>query len=155
MLSLRTDKWLRVGCGVGLLLLLAAQERVCPWLSSPQPPQQEGPKPAANSSKKTENKRPRPVLSLVPSDAPMPSKPAAWAQSTARLAAGERDGVVSSGLQKPKTRIAAAINLAATDWHALQSPLETGDWLQLANHQKPPPNPAVGRCIIPTGPPRA
>lgn len=37
MLSLRADKPLRVACGLGMLLLLAAHEKVCPWLRTPAP----------------------------------------------------------------------------------------------------------------------
>jgi hypothetical protein len=155
MLSLRTDKWVRVGCGLGILLLLAAQEQFCPWLSNP-PQQQPGADPPPGAAKKP-NKRPKPDLSLVLRDTPPLSKPAAWAQTTLRQTIGDRDGVVSSGLRNPPVVGGASLAVGAVlpGWHDLQTPLATGSVIKLRDSRVPPPHPAVYTCITRTGPPRA
>jgi hypothetical protein len=154
MLSLRTDKWVRVGCGLGILLLLAAQEQFCPWLSNP-PQQQKGAEPPPGEAQKP-NKRPKPDLSLVLRDTLPPPKPAAWAQTTLRQAIGARDGVVSCGLRNPP--VASNAPLAAGEilpgWHSLQMPLAAGSVINPCNSRVPPPHPAVYTCITRTGPPR-
>ena len=100
MLTLRVDKWLREGSGVGLLLLLVAQEKVCPWLLMPPPPGVQrwcaASAPAADACKRSE-KRTKPTLPCILPDAPAPRWPAGWSQTTIRQTTGVRDGVLTCG----------------------------------------------------------
>ncbi len=155
MLSLWTDRLARVGSGLGLLLLLAAQENVCPWLI-PQPIQTPTPVPAREQS--TDHpKRHKPILPLVLRDAPPRPKPVGWAHATLRHTYGDRDGVVSCGPRDAESPNAgppvAWSNPLA--WHALQLPAEPVTVRLSPDDQRAMPAPALHTCITPTGPPRA
>jgi|GEM_PF-6779528 len=101
MLNLRADKTTRVACSLAVLLLLALQEKVWPWLlaapadgrtADTQPEQQR-----SSSTKKTKR-----LPHIVP-DAAAPRWTSGWAQAALRLAVGARDGVVSCGSRRPAT----------------------------------------------------
>jgi hypothetical protein len=110
MLTLRVVKWLRLSAGLGLLLLLAAQQKVCPWVfkvtgdkptesaeaeSAPLPTA-----PDADSDADDARTNKRTLPHLLP-DATAPRWPASAHQSTARQVTGARDGVVSCGEREP------------------------------------------------------
>lgn len=99
MQTVRADNWLRVGSGVALLLLLAAQEKVCPaLLRAPRPVAQPADTPTGPSKPK---KRAAPVLPHIVPDATAPRWPAAMSIQTAfRLALGDRDGTPAGGRQR-------------------------------------------------------
>ena len=153
MLPLRADKWVRVGCGFVLLLLLAAQEQFCPWLSHPEQPRKQAE--PTDGTPPRPDKRPKRDVPFVLRDAPRPTDPAASAQSALRQSIGVRDGVVSCGPRNTSAGANASplVCDALADWHSLQLPFEAGSAIDPDCGQLPPPHPAVRTCISPTGPP--
>jgi hypothetical protein len=154
MLSLWADKLARVGSGLGLLLLLAAQENVCPWLiAQPATP----PATPVSENPNEQPKRPKPSLPLVLRDAPPRPKLAGWAHATMRQACGDRDGVVSCGSRNPQQDESGPQGVAANPlaWHALQSPVEPNGVSVCAGGCRPKNELALRSCITPTGPPCA
>jgi hypothetical protein len=158
MLTLRLDKWTRVVTGLGLLLLLVAQEKVCPWLATsarfvttPEP-EKKGP-PTKHDQEKRHHTRQ--ILPHVVWDATPARWPLAWTPAGLRHSTGAREGVVSCGQERP-TLGADTARLADGDLH---------DWLRLLQADIPLrplspvaltriPDPAVRTSIHPTGPPR-
>ncbi len=148
MLIFRVDKWLRVGSGLAVLLLLAAQEKLWP---APPPEAADDAKPGKNPADK--DKHPRlPVLQLLP-DAPAPRWPAQWGQALSRETTGARDGVHTRGPRE----IASAGPLQATPaepayWHVFRLTPEPGALLS-QSPARAPAAPAVLTAICQTGPP--
>lgn len=105
MLTFRADKWLRIGAGLGLVLLLAAQEKVWPWALRAAPaesdvePRQPQPAPPTDPASSSDaEKKPTKVLlpHLVP-DATVPRWAVARDLTLRSTAPGARDGVVARG----------------------------------------------------------
>ncbi len=163
---LRVDKWMRVGAGLGLGLLLAAQGKVWPWLLVPLErcdPEFVGPPAEAvaneGSASRPHDERPadkrrKGLPLLLPDNAPAPRWPV---HSLARRAGGARDGVVSCGPRRPSMGRGDGLIVAADPlaWHALLDPLERVWTARPAAGRVPPGDPAVRFCIRPTGPPGA
>ncbi len=161
MLTLQVDKWLRVGAGFGLLLLLGAQQKLCPWLSHP-PSEAEGRVAEAKGSHDDEGQSPgkrepkRLPYLLTDTPAPDPRRPAAWNQATLRKTIGWHDGVVSCGEQNPSSGASPADQPAIANspaWHRFQQPVEPA---RLPRRPVCPTvliDPAVRTSISRTGPP--
>jgi hypothetical protein len=148
MLNLRADKWMRVCAGVGLLALLAAQEKVWPGLVTPPPVEP----PTDPASTDPPQERPRPVLPHIVPEAPAPRWPVSGAQ---RLTDAARDGVVSCGQQHPGVASEAAPPSGAdTSWRDLQTylPDRAGEHSQC---DALPSDPSLATHLLRTGPPHA
>jgi len=163
MLTLRADKWLSVGAGFGLLLLISAQQRFCPWLMTTPPPEP-GTEAApaertAGSSERSEHKRPQSRLPyLLPdSNAATPRGTAGSSQAALRLRNGWCDGICSCG---PRQALAGSPNLPPAippdhlAWHCFQQPVAP-PLLTVGERARPGADPAIATCIARTGPPRA
>lgn len=165
MLSFRLDKWLRVGAGLGLLLLLAAQEKVCPWAwrlpESGARDSAEAPVPSPASSDAEDadsperKDKPRVLPYLLP-DATAPRWPAAWNQVTVRQTIGARDGVVSCGKRDPARQDKPDHSAAGCDAASWRRFLRTqhGDWAIPLAARVVVGDPAIRTSISRTGPPR-
>lgn len=163
MLTIRADKSTRLACGLGLVLLVAAQEKAWPWLLEvPETPQRDTratSTPATpgddDGDKSDSEKKARPPLPHVVPDAPVPRWPAGWAEATARQALGVRDGVVSCGPREGGHQHVSPVAIPPT----------TAWWQMLTGHAPNPivaaqsvqhvSDPALAVCIRRTGPPRA
>lgn len=166
---MRVDKGLRIGAGVGLLLLLAAQGKFCPWLTAPPPePQADGERPGAGGAPAApdaaaapgapaEGRKPaKPRLAHLLPDTAAPRWPASWSQVVIRQAAGARDGVISQGQRDPGAPVAAALPAAAGgDWHRLQRPAGPENVILAATARRSPPETHFQTVIQRTGPPAA
>ena len=161
MFTMRMDKWVRVGSGFGLLLLLLAQEKVCPWLlATPgkSKPNTHAATPPSSEADRTQKKQDKKNLPHVLPDAPAPRWPASWSQTTLRQTTGARDGVVSRGRRdSAPSRSAWASNVGGDRWawHRLLEPVEPVGMLQSTARSSVPVDPAVRTCISRTGPPRS
>lgn len=155
MLAFRLDKWVRVAAGLGMLLLLLAQEKVCPWLlrrphcAESQPAALPR---AANETDAPEQRR-KPVLSHVLPDAPVPRWPASWNQVTLRQTTGARDGVVSCGEENPRRDASTRAAEDAPAWRCFLQPRRPVDSAPPAATYRVMADPAVRTSITPTGPP--
>jgi len=159
MFALRMDKSLRVATGLGLLLLLAAQEKVCPWLVTPPKPADKGAAdPAARpDGKQDTRKKAKTRLPYLLPDAVAPRRPAACSEASSRIIDRARDGIVSCGHRDPYAGDDFAANppYDPCAWHCFLEPsvpanAQPGEILAL-----PPQNLAMQTAIQRTGPPRA
>jgi hypothetical protein len=151
------DRCVRMGAGLGLLLLLAAQEKVCPWLVTPpvEPERGTGAAPAAPGNEPKPHKRGKTSLPHLLPDTPTLRRSAATSQTTVRQTAGARDGVVSCGRRNPAP-VGGSSTLAGSDpcgWHLLLEPIRPGKWVLPPVRDFRPMDAAVRTCIRPTGPP--
>ncbi len=168
MSRLWADKWMRIGSGLGLLLLAMASEKVCPWLHNPVSAPQSGasagqkvasansdaqPAPVDGAAKPKPDKPKRQPLPQISPDAPAPRWPVVWGQALARETTGARDGVLTRG---PRDVAAQPALPAMSNWLA---------WLRLQLDREPlahlsqgpvrvPVASAVLTALCPTGPPR-
>jgi hypothetical protein len=175
MLTLRVDKWLRVGAGCGVLLLLVAHQKLCPWLVDPPTSiEAESAKtkphhrfdflpvrladPLPDDEEPAKHTLPWLPYLLPDSAAVTPRWPVSWNVVALRPAAGWRDGIVSCGGLRPGVRGLSAqtpIDAADLAWHVFLTPAEPAGFstsqhitcLTLVH-------PAVGSSIVRTGPPR-
>ncbi|MBK9127556.1 MAG: hypothetical protein IPM13_07115 [Phycisphaerales bacterium] len=153
----------RLGAAGSLLLLLVVQQKLCPWpiaTREPQPPEE----PArdvvplgaddADAGAPVPAKRPipPPPLYIVP-DAPAPRWAALWSDAAARLAVGWHDGVVSCGPPSPKCEASPALlpPAAPRAWTHLEAFVTEGAVAPPCS----PCHPALGTCLVRTGPPTA
>lgn len=159
MPSLRVDKWMRVGAGFGLLLLLAAQEKVCPWLLAPpseSDPNAAAPQPPQPDGDEGPGKRGAKRLPYVLPDATAPRWPAAWNQTTLRQTTGWHDGVVSCGQRDPSAGGSAPVQGTRPDrwaWHCFLQPVQPRGLIERLDSAVTPTDPAVRTSISRTGPP--
>jgi len=158
MLSLRTDRCVRVGAGLGLLLLLAAQEKACPWLvTAPVKPERgTGAAPAPPGNEPKPHKRAKKSLPHLLPDTPTLRRSAATSQITLRQTAGARDGVVSCGQRDPLSAGGNSATLAGGDpygWQLLLGAMRPAGWVLPPARDFRPMDAAVRTCIRPTGPP--
>lgn len=142
MVFWRSDKWLRIGAGVGLLLV-AAQEKLCPWLANPPPDPIQA---------KAPPKRQLPYLQV---DTAAPRRPAACLQSAARDAEGRREGIVSRGPQESSAVSIPAppVDLDVT-WHALARLDGSRIDVVASPVFRPLVHNSLATSILRTGPPR-
>jgi hypothetical protein len=166
MPSLRVDKWLSVGAGFGLLLLLSAQQRLCPWLTATPPAEPgteatpaRGAQDAPDTADRTPRKRAYPRLPyLLPgSNTATPRSTAGWSQAALRLRNGWHDGVCSCGPQQPLIGASTAPVAIPPDrlaWHCFQQ-LATPAVAVTQRTERGSTDPAVATAIARTGPPRA
>jgi hypothetical protein len=146
MLRLRADKWMRVGAGFGFVLLLAVQEKVCPWLTTPPAPAPQ------NSDSQPGQKKSRPVLPVILPDTAAPRLQNAGTPGPSITA---RDGVVSCGQQSPTTPPSADVPApASAGWRQLQTPAACAT-APLTLRWETPRDPAVRTALRRTGPPPA
>ena len=173
MLTLRMDKWLRVGAGCSVLLLLTAQQKLCPWLVDP-PESTEAqsaktkphilfdfltarasdPPPDEEPAKRTS---PRLPYLLPDSAAATPRWSVSWNAAALRPAAGWRDGIVSCGGPRPErgSSTQAAADVVGLAWHVFLAPAEpVGVFTSCSAASLTRVHPAVGNSILRTGPPR-
>ncbi len=141
MLLSRLERWLRVSAGLGVLLLLVAQEKVWPWalrglpLEQPAVDQQQPLVPqtlatsaadvADTSAPTDEEQKDQPVcLPYMVPDACAPRWPTTCHPFETRQSIGTRDGVVSCGSRHPGERAGVdTLPLAIIpDWRVLQRP---------------------------------
>lgn len=158
MLALRVDKWVRVGSGLGLLLLLVAQEKVCPWLFTvPSRPEPEAvtSQPASDESKAAKKRANKRLPHILP-DAPAPRWPGAWGQLTFRSTNGDRDGFVNGGRNDQNgddSPVSVAVGSDPTAWRCFPS-YDPASLISLRIFFVPSADPALRTCISHTGPPR-
>jgi hypothetical protein len=162
MLPTRVDKWLRFATSCGLLLLLVAQQKVCPWLTTP-PVVEEAAGPATpppatpadnTGAPPDESERAPQFVPYVLSDPPTLRWPAAWSTATARETAGWHDGITASGQLHPTPTPDAAPDV---DWTAgFRAARPTDDRVEAVAD---PPARILPTCLLstvfPTGPPAA
>lgn len=110
MLLGRLDKWARLGAGLGVILLLVAQEKVWPWIARPQPtadatqvaetqtPPASNPEPSDDSDQAPHSKRVLPHLTL---EAAFPRWASGFDAAARHEALQERDGVIAAGSLRP------------------------------------------------------
>lgn len=157
--TLRVNKWMRVGAGFGLLLLLAAQEKLCPWLLTPpseSDPNAAGPQRPQPDADEEPRKRGAKHLPYVLPDATAPRWPATWKQITLRQTTGWHDGVVSCGERNPSTGGSAPVQGTPADpwaWHCFLQPVQPRGLIQPLDSAVTPVDPAVRTSISRTGPP--
>ncbi|MBK9120727.1 MAG: hypothetical protein IPM18_14195 [Phycisphaerales bacterium] len=157
MLSTRLDHWLRLGSGLGVLLLVAAQERVLPrWASEPAQPahpvQQipfENDLPGGEPPP-SEHSNDLGFPQIMP-DCTVPRAAAGGLHAAWRMTLGDRAGVVVSGPRDGYSGCAALEAVTAASWRALQVAIV---WqAPTAPVQGPIRDPAILRTITRTGPP--
>lgn len=156
MLALRADKWVRVSSGLGLLVLLAAQEKAYPWLAHTVTEEA----PAATTSAPGEGEdasgkpAPKRLPHLLP-DPPTPRWPAGWQHGVLRQFGGTRDSIVCCGECRPTT--GASTWLPGTSdpcaWRALEPLCRSLDMNRPTTSAPPARDPAVTSAIARTGPP--
>jgi len=164
MSRLRVDKFARVTAGLGLLVLLAAQEKLGPWALTPPPASEASAKasdppdtPADGDAdvpeQSTDDHKPKKIsLQFVVPDAAAPRWAASWHQAELRLSGGARDGVVACG-QRDSIGPGAAANDALPGWHALQLDLAPLEDAVLALAPVPTDPQRLLTVITRTGPP--
>ena len=166
MLALRTEKWVRISSGLGLLLLVVAQEKVGPSMqvavagpqadlarknASANDPAGTESKPGDPASKSDE--KDKPVLPHLVPDVSAPRWPVSWGETAHRLVLRPRDGVDGPRLL-PQNSDAALLLIGGESWgwycflptleHRGIRPLLT--WV-------PSPDPALRTTLCYTGPP--
>ncbi len=160
MFGFRLDKLVRAICGLGMLWLLAAQEKVCPWLLTvPTAAGVNRPAAAPGSESTSPKKKPaKKILPHVLPDATAPRWPAGWDTVAFRQTTGLRDGVTSCG--QPDPTLSRVVGGA---WAADATPGWKRDLRRLELHQWIRPgadllvliDPSVRFCLMRTGPPHA
>jgi hypothetical protein len=182
MSALRADKLIATGCGVGVLLLLAAQEKAWPWLITPSTqPGAAAALPVAGTPPAADRDVPTGCPAEAPAGVPgpgprSPAKPARpplalssvlpdaiaarWAGPLARAVREERIGrceeVTARGPLHPGS--AGPDELPAADW---PPPWLAGPWQPVAGGLRPGGpahafrHPALGTSLSETGPPRS
>jgi hypothetical protein len=147
----------RLGAAGSLLLLLIAQQKLCPWMVAPP----EAPPDAAercatqapgDPADAEPRPAPKPLLYIVP-DAPAPRWAPLWTAAAAGQSAGWHDGVISCGPPR------GAIEFVAACPADPSRPWTRGEAF-VAQRAAPPPDlaqrdPGLETCVIRTGPPDA
>jgi hypothetical protein len=155
MFPRRTNDWLRMAAGFGLVLLLAAQQKL--WPSAVVPAarpagSEDGDPRQPNRGGQPHKRAAQPLPYLLP-DTPAPRWPAAWNHASLRQIDNWRDGVLACGQRDSTSHPGPAVDAADARlaWHCF---LETGTVPQtvpLADFL--PPGAAKLTDISPTGPP--
>jgi hypothetical protein len=158
MFPRRTNNWLRVGAGFGLVFLLAAQQKLWPWLGGP-PNRTAAPRrlPAESDSDWGARKRAAKQLPYILPDTPAPRWPAAWHDASLRQTAGWRDGAVARGEREPSSGTSPVGAMSGSDplaWHRFLDPSGPGDGIQPTPCRVVFPFTILAASISPTGPPR-
>ncbi len=162
MLTFRLQKWLRVSAGLSLFVLLAVQEKVCPWTRAASPASDIGSPashedPATTNSDESESNEEAAFVPHVLPDTAAPRWSANAGHVALRQIIGARDGVQSCGRQRPES--SAPVSAAKTfstlaDAFRLRrcafAPRVPDHFI--AGH---PTDPSVGNAILPCGPPIA
>ena len=163
MLTSRADKWTRIAIGLNLLLLLVAQQKLCPWLMTP--PREAKPDPPDTHQNQSHDDRTDPekpsndLPFLLPdTEAPAPRWPASWNQARLRQTTGWHDGVVSCGELDPSESHSPTAEASLPDrwaWHRFLLPVEPCGLSPRPVGPTLTTDPAVRTSISRTGPPRA
>lgn len=160
MLAFRVDRWVRIVAAAGLLCLLIAQQKLCPWLASP--PHQPEPRtatpptdvPAEDPAAQKSATRPLPYL-LPGTCVTAPRLGGVFDQTAQRQGTGWHDGVVSCGPREPQAAPDVPAAPPGSTWRDLQC-LAVLPWIDGAQtdvvHLD---QPAIGSVIQRTGPPGA
>jgi hypothetical protein len=165
MLTIRAEYWLRVGAGLGLLLLLATQEKVCPWLHlaandaatdavDAGGDQTTPPDPRQRTESDAESKSEAPPLPLLLPDATAPRWPAVFGDVSVDHVTSARDGVVACGARGPVHGGAPLPAITRPAWHALNEPEIVTPAPRRARAHGNLRDPAICTSILPIGPPR-
>jgi len=155
MPKLRADKPLRVACGLGLLLLLAAHEKACPWLWIP--PQADKPDAAAPptdpADKSPTKKAPKRLPHVLPEVA-APRWPTGWPAGASRPSdPRDQTGTPNPVAGDDSVRLLPANTPIRGWWLDFQPPAAPVACVAAAVVGGVPPDPAVQTCIRRTGPP--
>jgi hypothetical protein len=157
----RTDKWGCFVAGVGLVLLVVAQEKLCPWLALATPERNVEAEAAAPERAPREadgddvpSKSRQPLPHIVP-DAPAPRWACAWHNYEERHTLGARDGVQQCG---PRDIAAPACDAAGnaidhTAWRRLEARHAALIPWRTRELTPRPIDPALGTSIWPVAPP--
>ncbi len=160
MLTLRADKWVRIGAGGALLLLLLAQQKLCPWLLAPPAPADPAPAEAdtatANEDKEEQQRQAARLPHLLPdaAAAPAPRWSASWDADRHRATTGWHEGVVACG---PRDQ-GAPPTVAVSDefnWHVFLCPVAPAQRASLVAGHVPAIHAVLITTILRTGPPLA
>ncbi|MBU0637920.1 MAG: hypothetical protein KKB50_03580 [Planctomycetes bacterium] len=156
MVRFLTNDLMRITSGLGLLLLLAVQEKVCPWLSAPeeatpQVAQIEGP-----PTEDEESPKPEPVtLAGALPDAMLGRWSWCSDAALAQISSAEYGGTVACGSRGPARPAVALPPAAEPAYRSLLGPLvPVGYATSTAARQLTPKNVAFGTSISTNGPPR-
>lgn len=153
---MRADKPLRVACGLGLLLLLAAHEKVCPWLwTPPQADKPDAAPPPDSSDRSPDKKAPKRLPHILPEVA-APRWPTGWPAGVARAdGPGGRSDARSPDSGDGSVRLQLANDPIAGWWLDFQPPAAPVECVAVGVGRAVPPDPAVQSCLRRTGPPPA
>jgi hypothetical protein len=169
MLTSRLDRLFSLAAGCSVLLLLTAQQKLCPWLNeapaehaaqstdaetTPPHDTESDDSPAGQAEK---HKAPRLPLLLPDScQAAAPRSLMADSQAEARQAVGWRDGVLAAGPRHGSgDSIQPASDAALAFWRVLQQPIPFSGIPAQCLRRTCPRDPALQFCILRNGPPRA
>ncbi len=155
MPKLRADKPLRVACGVGLLLLLAAHEKVCPWLWTP--PQADKPDaaspPTSPCDKSPAKKAPKRLPHVLPEVA-APRWPTGWPAGIARdNGPGGQSEARGPDSGDDSVRLLPTNAPVRGWWLDFGPPATPRECVAVGVVRAVPPDPAVQSCLRRTGPP--
>lgn len=149
MRSVRLDNTARLCAAGGLMLLIVAQQKLCPWLRTPV----ETSAPSTGRDAREERGRKRAALPYVVPDVSAPRWSGAAQFSTARQAVGAHNGVPRWGAQRPTPPAPDDTFVDVTHW-PIPAPLGAHDGERLVAAGQPMRlHPALRSTIRPTGPP--
>lgn len=156
----KLDMWVRLSAGCGLIILVSAQQKLCPWLFSapleqpPVPPVVDDARTAANrATDQGHRDTPPPRLPYLLQGATTATPRAAthWSPTSYRATTGWRDGVRAASLSVPSGSAQASVLATRLAWpHAtdLPSGLRPTGPAPLVG-----PQTLMGVALFPTGPP--
>lgn len=156
----RADKLLRLTAGLGLLLMLAAEEKVCPWLLAPpvdaDAPGSTTPADATDNSSQDADPNPEPLswVGCLPDAAP-PARVASLARMWIIEQGMDRHaGVIACGpVRPPRTHTLPAYLLVDTRGCPTRPPLSLDEFARTAVSLPRSANPAMGTAITIHAPP--
>ncbi len=154
MRSVRLDNTARLAAASGLLLLIIAQQKVCPWLLTPIEPVCTSTSDASDQSTPGAPERKRASPPYVVPDVSAPRWSGASQFASARQTVGAQDGVPRRGAQPPTTPPTVDESILDASLWPLVAFTCIGDGECVAlNDPLLRLHPALRSTIRPTGPP--